>query len=234
MGESSFRRTAGNMNVQNFRPLPERFSRFPWHPFIECQIRRAPIVIRDRISNRYWEPSPLPKRRLKTQSRDYSSARSRAVPLRNASKVEFWTVGSVWKRASVNTLRCLLGCTTGDFSTLWYLQAYHPGLEMGVTMALSMGAGIVASLLLETTLLHFGRDKLPISASIRAAAGMSLISMTAMELVENLIDYNLTGGIVALHDLRFWTAAVLSATGGFLAPLPYNYFKLRRFGKSCH
>jgi len=135
--ESSFRRTAGNMNVQNFRPLPERFSRFPWHPFIECQIRRAPIVIRDRISNRYWEPSPLPKRRLKTQSRDYSSARSRAVPLRNASKVEFWTVGSVWKRASVNTLRCLLGCTTGDFSTLWYLQAYHPGLEMGVTMALS-------------------------------------------------------------------------------------------------
>merc|ERR1712230_91033 len=199
-------------------------------------IRRAPIVIRDRISNRYWEPSPLPKRRLKTQSRDYSSARSRAVPLRNASKVEFWTVGSVWKRASVNTLRCLLGCTTGDFSTLWYLQAYHPGLEMGVTMALSklVGAGIGASLLLETTLLHFGRDKLPISASIRAAAGMSLISMTAMELVENLIDYNLTGGIVALHDLRFWTAAVLSATGGFLAPLPYNYFKLRRFGKSCH
>merc|ERR1712230_270697 len=191
------RRTAGNMNVQNFRPLPERFSRFPWHPFIECQIRRAPIVIRDRISNRYWEPSPLPKRRLKTQSRDYSSARSRAVPLRNASKVEFWTVGSVWKRASVNTLRCLVGCTTGDFSTLWYLQAYHPGFEMGTTMALSMGAGIGTSLILETALLHFGRDKLPVSASI-------------------------------------WTAAVLSAIGGFLAPLPYNYFKLRRFGKSCH
>ncbi|ETN44065.1 uncharacterized protein HMPREF1541_10930 [Cyphellophora europaea CBS 101466] len=101
-------------------------------------------------------------------------------------------------------------------------------------MALSMGAGIGTSLILETALLHFGRDKLPVSASIRTAAGMSFISMVAMELVENLIDYNLTGGIVALHDLRFWTAAVLSAIGGFLAPLPYNYFKLRRFGKSCH
>merc|ERR1712000_689890 len=174
----------GNMN---FRPLRMRFSRFPWHHHVESQIRHAPIVMRDQTNQQDWEPSPMPKRRLNTQSRDYSSARSRAVPLRIASKVEFWTVGSVWKRASVNTLRCLVGCTTGDFSTLWYLQAYHPGF-----------------------------------------------AMVAMELVENLIDYNLTGGIVALHDLRFWTAAVLSATGGFLAPLPYNYFKLRRFGKSCH
>jgi tetrahydromethanopterin S-methyltransferase subunit D len=63
---------------------------------------------------------------------------------------------------------------------------------------------------------------------------MSLISMVAMELVENLIDYNLTGGVVAFHDPKFWAAAILSAAGGFLAPLPYNYFKLQRFGKSCH
>jgi Domain of unknown function (DUF4396) len=63
---------------------------------------------------------------------------------------------------------------------------------------------------------------------------MSLISMVAMELVENLIDYNLTGGVVAFQDPKFWAAAVLSATSGFLAPLPYNYFKLRKFGKSCH
>lgn len=130
----SFRKTADNMN---FRPLPMRFFRLPWHHHVESQIRHAPLVMRDQSNQQDWKPSPMPKRRLNIQSRDYSSARSRAVPLRMASKVEFWSVGSVWKRASVNTLRCLVGCTTGDFSTLWYLQAYHPGFGMGATMALS-------------------------------------------------------------------------------------------------
>jgi len=63
---------------------------------------------------------------------------------------------------------------------------------------------------------------------------MSMISMITMELAENAVDYNLTGGIVQIDSPAFWMAAMLSIVAGFLTPLPYNYIRLRRYGKACH
>ena len=63
---------------------------------------------------------------------------------------------------------------------------------------------------------------------------MSLISMITMEAAENMVDYHLTGGQVALDDPMFWAAAALAMGAGFAAPLPYNYLRLRRYGKACH
>lgn len=142
---------------------------------------------------------------------------------------------------------------------MWYLQAFHPDIQMGAIMAISskymrrsydkfstfsgaltnvdvsaVASGLSTSLLLETVLLKFGRDRLPWLAAARTAFGMSMISMITMELVENLVDYNLTGGIVQFNGPMFWIAAVVSMMAGFLAPLPYNYHRLRKFGKACH
>lgn len=97
-----------------------------------------------------------------------------------------------------------------------------------------VASGLSTSLLLETVLLKFGRDRLPWLAAAKTAFGMSMISMVTMELVENLVDYHLTGGIVQLNDPVFWMAAAVSMTAGFLAPLPYNYHRLMKFGKACH
>lgn len=58
--------------------------------------------------------------------------------------------------------------------------------------------------------------------------------MLAMEGAENAVDYHLTGGLVAFDDPAFWIAAAVSVSAGFLAPLPYNYVRLRRYGKACH
>jgi hypothetical protein len=63
---------------------------------------------------------------------------------------------------------------------------------------------------------------------------MSMVSMVAMEIAENMVDYHLTGGQVNLDDPQFWVAAVLSISAGFLASLPYNYLHLRKYGKACH
>lgn len=49
----------------------------------------------------------------------------------------FWMSKEVWKRSGINTFRCLIGCTTGDFATMWYLQSLHPGLSTVTTMSLS-------------------------------------------------------------------------------------------------
>lgn len=97
-----------------------------------------------------------------------------------------------------------------------------------------MGAGITTSVILETVLLRRGPDNLSWKKATQTAMGMSMVSMIAMELAENAVDYHLTGGVVAFDDLQFWAAAVLSIGAGFLAPLPYNYARLRKYGKACH
>ncbi|CAG1977987.1 unnamed protein product [Fusarium graminearum] len=150
------------------------------------------------------------------------------------TSTEFWSSRAAWKRASVNTTRCLIGCTVGDFSAMWMLQAYYPELSMGIVMPISMASGISTSILLETVMLRVGRDGLTWLTAVRTAIGMSLISMLTMEAAENAVDYYLTGGRVALDDPSFWIAALVSVAAGFLAPLPYNYARLRKYGKACH
>ncbi|KAF2260549.1 hypothetical protein CC78DRAFT_555519 [Lojkania enalia] len=146
----------------------------------------------------------------------------------------FWISKLSWKRASVNTFRCLVGCTMGDFSALWTLQAYCPTLGVGAAMAISMASGLTSSMLLETVLLRLGKDQLTWRQAATTAAGMSLVSMLAMESVQNVVDYHLTGGMVNLQDPGFWAAAGISITAGFFAALPYNYARLRKYGKACH
>jgi hypothetical protein len=97
-----------------------------------------------------------------------------------------------------------------------------------------VATGVTTSLLLETALLKFGRDQLSWPIAVRTAAGMSMISMLTMEAAENMVDYHLTGGVIQFDNPAFWGAAVLSITAGFIAPLPYNYHRLRKYGKSCH
>lgn len=57
--------------------------------------------------------------------------------LRSIQDPGFWACKSTWRRARINTLRCLFGCTIGDFSALWILQTFYPGLGMGVIMGAS-------------------------------------------------------------------------------------------------
>lgn len=58
--------------------------------------------------------------------------------------------------------------------------------------------------------------------------------MLAMEMVQNAVDYHLTGGVIDVRDPWFWVKAGVSMGAGFLGPLPYNYFRLGRFGVGCH
>lgn len=53
------------------------------------------------------------------------------------TSVGFWSSRPTWHRASLNTLRCLVGCTTGDFSAMWLLQSYYPELGMPTIMGIS-------------------------------------------------------------------------------------------------
>lgn len=70
-----------------------------------------------------------------TKSASTSTSTSTSIP--SLASTSFWGSLFVWKRAGVNTLRCLVGCSIGDFSSMWFLQAYYPDLGMGIIMATS-------------------------------------------------------------------------------------------------
>jgi hypothetical protein len=107
-------------------------------------------------------------------------------------------------------------------------------LYLSDTNNLIVAAGLSTSMMLETVLLRIGRDQMPWPTAFKTAVGMSMVSMLAMESVQNAVDYHLTGGTVALDSVDFWLAALVSMGAGYLAPLPYNYIRLRKYGKACH
>ena len=65
--------------------------------------------------------------------------------------------------------------------------------------------------------------------ALTTALGMSLISMISMEVAMNLTDYLITGG--AVINL---TVIPIMLLAGFITPLPYNYWRLKKYNKSCH
>ena len=65
--------------------------------------------------------------------------------------------------------------------------------------------------------------------ALTTALGMSLISMISMEVAMNLTDYLITGG--AVLNL---TVIPIMLLAGFITPLPYNYWRLKKYNRSCH
>jgi copper chaperone CopZ len=144
-----------------------------------------------------------------------------------------WTDINVWGRASLNTLNCLIGCSIGDFAMVIFLQAYFPAVSMTTQMILATITGLITSILLETILLHW-RESFSWNFAFRMALSMSLLSMIAMELAMNTTDFMITGGKAAFGNPMYWTALIVAMVAGFLVPLPYNYYKLKKFNKACH
>ncbi|MCS7012870.1 MAG: DUF4396 domain-containing protein [Chloroherpetonaceae bacterium] len=150
-----------------------------------------------------------------------------------AGKLSFWQEPATWRRAALNTLNCLIGCSIGDFGFLIYAQASSLRWSMWMIMGVAMLCGLLTSVMMETVLLKL-REKFDWKTAFQTALSMSFLSMLAMELAENLTDYALTGGMAVPSEPFFWIALLLSLLAGFLVPLPYNYFKLRKYNKSCH
>jgi hypothetical protein len=102
------------------------------------------------------------------------------------------------------------------------------GIEWPVwlIMTLAIINGIISSIILETFILS---KQMELRQALKTAIGMSLISMVAMELAMNITDVLLTGGAV----IKLWVLPLM-LLAGFITPLPYNYWRLKALGKSCH
>ena len=138
-----------------------------------------------------------------------------------------WSCNHTWKVSAKNTLWCLLGCSIGDFGTILFFQLTKiPFAVLGI-MILAIINGLITSIVLETIILI--KQKFKFSEALKTALGMSFISMISMEIAMNLVDYLLVG------DARLtWWVIPFMLTAGFLTPWPYNYWRLKKFDKSCH
>ena len=137
-----------------------------------------------------------------------------------------WRNRGVWLTASYNTLWCLVGCSIGDWGTILFFQLAGIPWPVLSIMLLAMLNGVLTSIALETVILSRQMD---LRHAFRTAIGMSLISMVSMEAAMNLVDYLLTGGA----RLTLWVLPLM-LLAGFLTPLPYNYWRLKKLGRACH
>jgi hypothetical protein len=136
-----------------------------------------------------------------------------------------WTCKSTWRTASKNTLWCLLGCSIGDFGTIFLFQMAEEPFPVIWIMSLAIINGLITSIMLETFILSRQMD---LNDALKTATGMSLVSMISMEIAMNITDVVLTGGV-----LVWWVIPIMLFVG-FITPLPYNYYRLKKYGKSCH
>ncbi len=146
-----------------------------------------------------------------------------------------WGDGAVWKQSAHNTKWCLVGCSIGEFGTLAYYS--YSGITSGLELysniwyfyaILPLINGLATSVMLETAILM--RGQMDFRNALSTAFGMSFISMLMMEIAMEITDLLFTKGELGLMPL----AIPFMLLVGFLTPWPYNYWRLKKYGVSCH
>ena len=146
-----------------------------------------------------------------------------------------WNDKKTWLISANNTKWCLIGCSIGEFGTLAYYT--YSGVTLGLEkwsaiwlfyLLLPLINGLITSIMLETIILM--RDQMDFKNALSTALGMSFISMLMMEIAMLITDLLFTKGEVGLMPIAIPFMLIV----GFLTPWPYNYWRLKKYGKSCH
>ena len=137
-----------------------------------------------------------------------------------------WKCKHTWRRSAKNTLWCLLGCSIGDFGTILYFQLNAINWPTLSIMILAIINGLITSIILETIILS---RQMTIKIALQTALTMSFISMLAMEIAMNSVDWLILGEA----KLVWWIVPIMLIVG-FLTPWPYNYYRLKKYNIACH
>ena len=149
-----------------------------------------------------------------------------AETLKKSTPRFHWKCKHTWKRSAKNTLWCLLGCSIGDFGTILYFQLNAINWPTLSIMILAIINGLITSIILETIILS---RQMTIRIALQTALTMSFISMLAMEIAMNSVDWLILGEA----KLVWWIVPIMLLVG-FLTPWPYNYYRLKKYNIACH
>ena len=130
-----------------------------------------------------------------------------------------------WAAARSATAHCLVGCAIGEVTGMSIGQAagWHPAS----TIALSVGLAFFFGILLATV--RIARLGLGWSRALRVAVPAEFLSISVMELVDNVVLVLVPG---ALHagpaTAFFWGAMAFALAVAFVVTLPVNAWLIAR------
>ena len=130
------------------------------------------------------------------------------------------------------TLHCLTGCVIGEIA----------GLAIGISLGLPPWQTIVLATLLAYAsgmtlgLVPVMRSRgLGLLAALRIIWVGEVVSIGVMEIVMNVVDYQMGGmGAPSIFSWMFVRGLVFAIPAGFLAAWPVNYWLIKRELKACH
>ncbi len=123
------------------------------------------------------------------------------------------------------TLHCLSGCAIGEILGLIIGTAL--GLTNLVTIALSIALAFVFGYTL--SIMPLVKSGLAITAALTIALAADTLSITTMEIVDNLVMVVIPGAMNAgLVNPTFWLSLAVSLTVAFFAALPVNNYLIKR------
>ena len=129
------------------------------------------------------------------------------------------------KLALSATLHCLTGCSIGEVLGMVIGTALH--WSNLATIALAIALAFVFGYAL--TILPLLRAELPLGRALMLAFAADTLSITVMEIVDNLIMLAIPGAMDAgLADPLFWGALAAALAVAGLAAFPVNRWLIKR------
>lgn len=123
------------------------------------------------------------------------------------------------------TLHCLTGCAIGEVSGLIIGTAI--GLGTLLTIVLAVALAFVFGFALSVVPLV--KNGIAIGAALSVVAAADTLSITTMEVVDNLVMVAIPGALHAgVVNPLFWVSMAIALTAAFFAALPVNKYLMRR------
>jgi hypothetical protein len=140
--------------------------------------------------------------------------------------------GGALRTSAQATLHCLTGCVIGEVVGL--LIGVSLGLPTWLTIVLATALAYLSGITLG--LLPVMKNQgVGMLQALRILWVGEVISIGVMELVMNVVDYQM-GGMSApsVASWMFWRGLMFAIPAGFIAAWPVNYWLLKRELKACH
>lgn len=138
---------------------------------------------------------------------------------------------SLNKVAVSATIHCLTGCSIGEIL----------GMVIGSALSWGNGQTVILSVILaflfgySFTLLPLFRTNMPFAAVLKLALASDTLSITTMEIVDNVVMLVIPGAMDAgLDSPRFWASLALALVLAGIAAFPVNRWLIARGGaRTC-
>lgn len=133
--------------------------------------------------------------------------------------------GGLWSQAMSATLHCLTGCAIGEVLGLAIGTALGwsnlPTIVLAIALAFVFGYSLTITPVL--------RAGLPLGAALGVAFAADTVSITVMEVIDNLIMLVVPGAMGAgLGTWLFWVSLVVALALAFVITVPVNRWLISR------